>query len=334
MAAPRHEMRTAFVHGSLKCWVYLEATMNDHLRHLVKQAPGVIRNQSGFISERVDSGEGLTLLEMQHASPPEVGKWVRVRRGIYKGDVGFVTSSTESGVQLLLIPRLSQPQASRGSLSHSCSAPTLFDCEAIKQLYNIEPVRIQESIYSFRGDRFEHGLVIKSYASDTISTTVSCMQLELIWRFLESCHPTVMAYRSSFLRPLEWHFSEGDEVHILDKPGKSGVISTLRSDSVELSTEEGIVCVPWFSIRKVIRQGDFVEVTGGLYQGWSGWVAELKEEQRWLGDTLISGQVANIVKIEDKEKPLSDCTQVFPIPIKSPACAHKCLRYSTCPSIF
>jgi len=121
-----------------------------------------------------------------------------------------------------------------------------------------------------------------------------------------------MASRSSFLRPLEWHFAEDDEVYIADgsTQNKSGVVTTLRSDSVELSTEEGIVSVPWLKIRKAIRQGDFVEVTGGIYLGQTGWVGELQEQRGLMGNLLIRGQVANIINIEDKEKPLSDRTQV------------------------
>jgi transcription elongation factor len=317
--------------------------MNDHLRHLVKRAPGIIHHQSGFIFERVDSNDGLTLLKMQHVSPLEVGKWVQVRKGIYKGDMGYVTSSRSGGVELLLIPRLSQPQAPKGNPSHPRSAPALFDCETVKQLDNIEPVRrIKENIYSFRGDRFEHGLIIKSYASDLISMTVSCMPFESFCLFLESCHPTLMASRFSFPKPLEWHFDEGDTVsYIVDSDDgtsyhKSGVISMLRSDAVELSTEEGTVCVPWLKIRRVIHQGDFVEVTGGMYLGCRGWVGELQDQTGSLGDHLrFTGQVANIIKIEDKDKPLSDRTQVFPVPIPNEcSCAHLPLRCLTYPSIY
>jgi hypothetical protein len=89
---------------------------------------------------------------------------------------------------------------------------------------------------------FEHGLVIKSYASDLVSTTVSCMLLESLWRFMESCHPKLMASTTSFLKPFEWHFAEGDDVYILEELNKSGVISTLQCDSVELTTEEGSLC--------------------------------------------------------------------------------------------
>jgi len=307
--------------------------MNDPLCHLLKLAPGIIYNDSGFISEYVDSSDGLRLLN-QHVSPLEVGKWVQVRRGIYKGDVGYVTSTESERVQLLLIPRLSQPQA-KGNLSHSRSAPALFDCETVQQLHNIKPLRIQENIYSFRGDTFEHGLILKSYHSDLISTTVSCMPFESFCHFLESRHPTLMASRSSFLKPSEWHFAEGDEVHYdyvtYPTSHKSGVISALRSDAVELSTDEGIVCVSWLDIYKIIRQGDFVEVTGGVYLGRTGWVNEILERSIRIGDNYHHALSANIITIQDNQKQVSNRIEVFPIPFEYIFFTHIPLRYLTCP---
>jgi hypothetical protein len=201
--------------------------------------------------------------------------------------------------------------------------PTLFDYEAVKQLYKNKPVRIQENIYSFRGDRFEHGLIIKSYSSDLISTTVSGMPFELLCLFMDSGHPALMAALPSFPKPQEWHFAEGDEVYVVGNPDKFGVISMLRSDSVELSTEEGIVCVPWLKIRKVLRIGDYVEVTGGMYLGRTGWVGGLHDLVGTTGDTgtytYMELKVANIIQKEDKEKPSSDHIQVFPIPFECSA---------------
>ena len=149
-------------------------------------------------------------------TPVKVWKWAQVRKGIYEGDVGFITSIKSGGVEILLVPHLS------GNLSpsHSCSVPTLFKSEAVNRLYNIRPVEIQENIYSFRGDKFEHGLIIKSYSTDSISMTVSCIPFELFCLFLESRHPTLMAARSSFPKPVEWLFAEGDEVCMVDNPDK------------------------------------------------------------------------------------------------------------------
>ena len=310
--------------------------MNVHLCHLLKLAPGIIRDHSGIMFERVDSSDGLRLLKMQNASLVEIGKWVQVRKGTYKGDVGYVTSIESGRVQLLLIPRLSQPHAPKGNSSHFRSALTLFNCETVKSLYNAEPVLIEENTYSFRDDKFEHGLVIKSYTSNLISTNISCMSLDALCLFHESLHPKLV--ESSFLKPKEWHFAEGDEVYSVDLD-KSGVISMVRSDSVEISTKEGIVCVPWLNIRKVIRQGDFVEVTGGMYLGWSGWVGDLHELEGSRVDcnddvySRLKGQMASIIKIEDKEKPLSDRTQVL-FQYQMHVLELIPLRYLRCQSIY
>jgi hypothetical protein len=200
MAAPQHEIRSAFERSSIRSWVYIEATMNEHMLCLLKLAPGIVRVQSAIICKYVDYDDGLKLLTMQHTSPPKVGNWVQVRRGIYKRDVGYVTSVDHDEIHLLLIPRLSPPNGSKGKPSHTM--PTLFDNETIKQLYNIEPVRIQDGIYSFRGDRFEQGLIVKSYALDLPGMPLSSLCL-----FLESCHPK-LGSESLFLKPLEWHFAE------------------------------------------------------------------------------------------------------------------------------
>jgi hypothetical protein len=313
--------------------------MNDRLRRRLKLAPGITLNRTGIIYSRIDFNDGLKLLRMEPPSLQEVGKWVQVRRGTYKGDVGYVTSTNTSGVQLALIPRLSPPYRSKGA--PSCPAPALFDNQTIKRIYDIEPVRIQENIYSFRGDRFEHGLLIKSYPFALISTTVSCMPLQLICLFMESYHPKLMESKYTFLKPLEWHFAEGDEVNIVDDSElpayKSSVISTLRTDSLELSTEEGIVCVPWLKVRKVVRQGSFVAVTGGMYQGRTGWVADLEEQVGYMDDhdirIKLMGQMANIVEIGDEETPLPGRIQVFPIPNALLLCSYP-LRCFLCLSIY
>ena len=72
-------------------------------------------------------------------------------------------------------------------------------------------------------------------------------------------------------------------------------------------------------IRKVLRPGDFVEVTGGMYLGQTGWIGEIGELPGSMGDALFSIQVVKIIKIEDKEEPLSDRTQVLPILFESAA---------------
>ena len=162
---------------------------------------------------------------------------------------------------------------------------------------------MHDHIYSFQNDRFEHGLIVKSYNINSVSTAISTMPLQFFWRFRESCHPRLTA----FPKPSEWCFAEGEEVYVIDResyPSESGVISTIRDDSAELDTNEGICCVHWLNICKIICVGDFVEVTGGMHKGQHGWVDEVN----------LYTQVANIIRLVDKEKPVFDRCEVCPIP--------------------
>jgi hypothetical protein len=306
LAAPRHELRSVFTRGSIRGWVYLEATMNDDLRYLLKHTPGV-----GTVYQPIEFKDWVSMLTMHDSKGvPEVGKWVEVRRGIYKGDVGYIHSVEDWGVQLLLVPRLPPPALdiphSKRKRTHSRATPALFDPAIMERVYKVEAKLIQENLYSFKGYNFEHGLIVKPYDFHSISTTVHDIPLSLFLLFRFSRHPKLLA----FPKPLEWKFYQGDDILVLSNhdawiPTRTqGVITALRPDSVEVDlTGKGIASVPWSDIRKFVCDGDFVEVTGGEYRGRSGWVNKTQYE-------FSSDDVVSIVELQDGEKPLSERIEV------------------------
>jgi transcription elongation factor len=275
--------------------------MNADLQKLLELTPGVFCNRSGAIRQQIDFDDGIKLLEMhQNTRQPDVGNWVQIRKGIYERDVGYVLSANTCGVELLLIPRLPPPEATISHSNRDRSTPALFDYEIIHQPYDIKPVRIHDNTYSFRGNRFKHGLVVKFYVFDSVSTNVPCMPYEMCCLFLESQHPRLITARSTFPKPSEWHFASGDEVYSLDFThgvsvnGKRGHVTALRSNSVDFMTKEGVLNnVGWLFICKVIHEGDFVEITGGDYQGQTGWVDQ------------VVYQKASIVRVLEKHSAIS-----------------------------
>jgi hypothetical protein len=277
--------------------------MNKDLGKLLTITPGIIRDRCGLVYQCIERSEGLKVLNMAM----QIGQWVKVRRGIYKGDVGHVMTTQDSSVQLLLVPRLPSPKAI-GTHIQTHPTPALFDHETAKQVYGAEPVRINENVYSFQGKTFEHGLIVKEFPLNSVSTTVSSMPIHLFDLFRESLHPNLKACETTFPKPSEWCFAEGDEVYIRDEsfpPSyKSGTISLLQTDSVDLATKEGIMNVPWLDIRKVIREGDYVEITGGMYQGQTGWVVTTQNYHHL---------VTIILQFEEKETLLSDGMEVCQI---------------------
>lgn len=255
--------------------------MNKHLHRLLRLTPGVSFDPYSLILQHVDFEDGLKLLTMRQ--PIDNGQWVRVLKGHYKGDLGFISSTETWGVWVLLIPRL----PSRATIS-SCSdyspasrpTPALFgnDSELLDETLGILPVCVRNNRFSFEGNQFEHRLICKAFVHSSVSKSVSSMPFDAFCLFWESQHPKLIASQSTFPRPTEWHFAEGDEALVFDVSKclpvrtKTGHITAIRLDSVDLTTEEGVTTVCWLCLVKAMRKGDFVEVTGGKYKGHTGWV--------------------------------------------------------------
>jgi len=108
MASSQHQLRSAFMHSSIHGWIYLETLMNEDLNCLLKCTPGIVQQQNGVIQEQVDFGDWTKMLTMVDSQTSiGVGKWARVCRGLYKGDIGYVSAVENwGGVSLLLVPRL------------------------------------------------------------------------------------------------------------------------------------------------------------------------------------------------------------------------------------
>lgn len=320
--APRHEIRAAFAPPGLRSWVYLEATMNKQLRNLLNLTPGVVCTR--LDCQRITHKDGMMLLRMRQFSPPEyVRNWVQVRKGLYKGDVGYIQSTESWGIRLFLVPRLPPPQdTSVSHLKRKCtrfrSVPALFDPESIRQRYDVAPDRVMENVYTFEGNTFEYGLIVKLYDFYSVSSLVSSIPLVLFNSFWASQHPELLKSVSMFPRPSEWHFAEGDEVYLSDDKEK-GIIKTLRAESAEVATSrDNSVSVSWMDIHKVIRTSDYVRVTGGVHQGWEGWVTGAADGTARHAVTILldNDEVHSMHNVDSEVRELLDL-------IGSPTyCAH------------
>ena len=81
--------------------------MDTNAIQLLRRTPGIIINHQGVVCQGVNISDWTKLLKM--ATPSEIVKlkqWVRVCKGLYKGDIGFVINVESWGVEVLLIPCL------------------------------------------------------------------------------------------------------------------------------------------------------------------------------------------------------------------------------------
>jgi len=191
LAAPRHELHSAFTQGSIHGWVYLETTMNEHINCLLKLTPGIVSCRTGIIWEQIDFQDWTKMLTMNDIETDmDVWRWVQVRKGTYKGDIGYVIVSESWGVHLLLVPHLPLPNIASSSLKRKWSAvapePALFDANTIECVYGTPAIKQDDGTYQFRGNMFSDGLLMKKFDFHSISLASVFMPTSLFLLFQTS----------------------------------------------------------------------------------------------------------------------------------------------------
>ena len=283
-AVPCHQLRSAFMRNSIHGWVYLETTMNKDLVQHLLLSPGVVRRNAGIIREQVDFADWTKVLSQHNSAPNSnlaVGDWVRVLKGTYKGDVGYVAAVENwGGLSLLLVPRLPASSYLDSSLLKRKRSrlttppePNLFDPLVAKRAFDVDPVQQEPHVYRFNGYTFEFGLILKAFNLRSVSSTSVYISVQLLFLYRSADHPALAT--SPFPRPLEWHFAEDEMVRVRHshRRGHIKAVGNIFAE-VDFGMEEGVEQVSLSDLLKEFHPGDFVEVMGGPFQGQSGWVED------------------------------------------------------------
>ncbi|KAF8809405.1 hypothetical protein BYT27DRAFT_7232217 [Phlegmacium glaucopus] len=275
-------------------WVYVEGLMNNGLTHLLKLTPGIIHTRNGPVWQTIDMSDWTKMLMMHDPTTVvSVGRWVRVGKGVFKGDIGLVVRCEDWG--------------SRGFTGPSPQSANNRPFAEMKCLHNVDPKRQGNGVYTAGGLTFEHGLIQKKYDLHSLASNVPDIPSHLFSLFQCSRHPAILA--SAFPHPQEWSFEEGEAV-IIHPSGKKGTIIAINTEclEVDLSTGEGAVAVPWYYIRKVIAISDFVHIMAGPLHGTTGWVDGLDEDTVHLVEKHIEGNISVIPNsyqlVETRQHPI------------------------------
>jgi len=222
---------------------------------------------------------------------PSVGDWATVHCGLYKGDVGYVSSIKNWGqVTLLLIPCPPPspevgPSSGKGKRKQSGTHPdpTMFTWEVLDNIllthcitqYKQEDDGTKMTCVLL-GHTFENSLECRTFNISTISLTVSMLN-DTFFLFQCALHPETR--HTTFPCPLEWKFSECECVFVRSLE-KQSIIKTVWANSVEVDLEAGggLMHIPWSALQKCVTLGNFTEVTSGALQGQKGWVTGLTNQ--------------------------------------------------------
>ena len=173
--ANEHQIRSAFTHGSVQCTIYVEGNLDDDVISLLNLTPGIIWKQSGVVRQLIDPSDWVKLLTMQDPIfEVKAGQWIQVCKGVYKGDLGFVTCVEAWGAQVLVVPRLKIPTLQADtSLKRKRTAilpePRLFDLATFSSMFQCQPKLQYDGSYASRGLIFYHGLLRLRFDLHSIS---------------------------------------------------------------------------------------------------------------------------------------------------------------------
>ena len=228
----------------------------------------------------------------------EVGQWVRILRGMYKGDVGYINELLSwGGVHLLMVSHIWPPDFStckRGKWPHSTPPPlTLFDLLAITKTFRVVP-KTKGNILMFKGDKFENGLLVKDFGASTVSSMSVFISTEAHSLFLQSQHPTILTNHCSekFPDSTEWCFSTDEMVQVLSDSDPFeeiglGYIHNVNLKGIEVEFRSGELAIfERYNILKCIGVGDFVKVVGGMHRGHVGFVDSVSGPDISISETL------------------------------------------------
>ncbi|KAF8962226.1 hypothetical protein BDZ97DRAFT_1759458 [Flammula alnicola] len=292
-ARDKHGLHSAFARGSIRGAVYLECKMNQHLIHLLELTPGIIRSRLGIRRHLVEPSDYMSMLTIKNVKVDiSVGDWIQVKKGLYRGDIGFVASTCNWGIRVLLVPRVASTlmgSMQKRKASAVKPVPRLFKPDEFRSSSNHGLISRHDGSYGLGCLVFEHGLVLKDFDYHSVASGVRDIPFHHFSMFRLSEHPGIEL--SLLPRPREWSFEENDPVVVCssDKEGRLKVVEAHYAE-VELA-EEGVQRVPWYNIRKNIAVGQFVQVSSGPNLGNTGWVIEIVGEIASVIEKIAEGEI-------------------------------------------
>ena len=274
----------------------MEGKLDAKMISLLNLTPGIIWKQSGVGRQIIDPSDWVKLLTMQDPmTVVKANQWIRVRNGVYKGDIGFVTYVESWGARVLVIPRLKTPTPAAASLKRKRTAirpePRLFDPATFSSLFQRQAKQLN-GLYKSRGLIFDHGLLRLDLDFHSISVNSTGAPSQILGLFKLSSHPALTG--SIFPSPEEWIFEEGERVRVCSSQKDATIVAVKSTHlEVDLATGEGIEAVSWYNVCNTFSSGAFDSVTSGPFGGTMGWVERIADDTVYLLEYKEKGNLSS-----------------------------------------
>lgn len=294
--------------GAMSGYIYVEAGTKQDMLALVE---GVIHLFLGTQPLSIDVKERPDLLRKRRRTPLEEGKFVRMTRGLYRGDLAKITEVNANGLDctVQLVPRLdyglnedanAADQSKRkrpwGGKVLDRPPPKLFnEVEAKKR--HMKHLTMSGSgnqkVYSYKGEDYINGFLIKDVKVNHVSAENVNPRMEELQFFATPTEDgadgmDLLAVQAAQKASQSGStFVTGDNVEVYDgeQKGLRGITVTSKGDIVTIRVTEGElkgrrIDTPVRTLRKLFREGDHVKVIGGSkYIDEVGMITRIKDDK-------------------------------------------------------
>ena len=201
--------------------------------------------------------------------------WVRVKRGVYKNDIGYVLSRDGDKVDVLLAPQERPYDSDRRKL--------LFDIDAARRAgYAVtvtEPPDVRAGVVTCRGLVYQQGLVLRSFTKLHLEVVEAPHPDDLAFHYLAGIDLPLIRRTVAIFSAQLWQ--EGDLVRVTQGELNDACGPILSVDLqnktaiVDIESGSGLTGEFSFSIfhlQRKHRRGDSVKVFAGSDRGVEGFV--------------------------------------------------------------
>ncbi|OTF71479.1 transcription elongation factor SPT5-like protein, partial [Euroglyphus maynei] len=291
------QIKSVVAPEGIKGYIYIEAFKQTHVKQAIQNVGnlrlGLYKQTMVPIAEMTE-----VLKVTKDTSNLKVNQWVRLKRGLYKDDLAQVdyVDVAQNQVHLKLIPRIDYTRL-RGALRAPGNdsqdadkkkrfkkpAAKLFDMDAIRSIGG--EVTNDGDFIIFESNRYRRGFLYKTFNMNAIQVEGVKPTLAELERFEE--HPEGMEIQitESLAEDRGHSFSSGDNIEVIsgELKGLTGKILTIEGNLIKMLANHKDLDAPLpfqpHELRKYFKPGDHVKVIAGRYEGDTGLIIRVEDDQ-------------------------------------------------------
>eukprot|EP01080_Neovahlkampfia_damariscottae_P012186 gene12186-5773_t len=280
-------IHSAVALDTLKGVIYIEAYKEAHVKDAINGIKTIFEGGIKLVPTK-EMSEILTIQDK--GIEIKKGDWVKIKRGVYKGDVGqvFEVDETRAEATIKLIPRLEHGEKRERRKG-------LFRAEDFER--NGKTLVSKQNDFSiYDGKRFKDGFLYKVQKFNTLETKNVAPSLDELNVFQAGTTSQDTITTQNFGQKKKVSFSKGDEVVVIEGDAKH-----LRGTVYEISKDKQTVTIiprhdelkdplkfPHYQLQKHFELGDFCKVVSGKHEGSTGHIVNVDRDTVVLySDVLV-----------------------------------------------